>query len=69
MKPTSYKQETGDTERLCIQEPHRILLGFIITSPTLLLWLSSLILYKDLITALDLPRPSRTISPMSRSLT
>lgn len=26
MKPISYKQEKGDTERLCAQQPHRVLL-------------------------------------------
>ena len=30
MKPISCKQETGDTERLWTQEPHRVLLNFII---------------------------------------
>lgn len=28
MKSVSYKQEMGNTERICTQEPHRILLGF-----------------------------------------
>ena len=28
MKPTSYKQEMGDTERLCTQEPHKFPLSF-----------------------------------------
>ena len=28
MKPVSYKQEKEDTERLCAQQPHRVLLGF-----------------------------------------
>ena len=28
MKPTSYKQETGDTERICTRELHRVLLRF-----------------------------------------
>ena len=27
MKPISYEQETGDKEKLCAQEPHRVLLG------------------------------------------
>ena len=27
MKPISYKQETGDMERICTWEPHRVLLG------------------------------------------
>ena len=29
MKPISYKQETGDTKRICTWELHRVLLGFI----------------------------------------
>ena len=28
MKPISYKQEMGDTERLCTRESYRVLLGF-----------------------------------------
>ena len=28
MKSVSYKQEMGNTKRICTQEPHRILLGF-----------------------------------------
>ena len=28
MKTVSYKQETGDKERLYILEPHRVLLSF-----------------------------------------
>ena len=28
MKPISYKQEIGDTERICTPEPNRVLLSF-----------------------------------------
>ena len=28
MKSISYKQETGDTERICIPEPLRVLFSF-----------------------------------------
>ena len=28
MKLISYKEEMGDTERICTREPHRVLLGF-----------------------------------------
>ena len=36
MKPISYKQETGDTERFWIQDPQRVLLGFIINEDSVI---------------------------------
>ena len=36
MKPISYKQETGDTERFWIQDPQRVLLGFIINDDSVI---------------------------------